>query len=72
MHLIKQKAWNLITQLQKIIQNVNKMGNGKCNIGLLPYFKRRHFDVLEKNKKNITFLQTFTCRDNSENRLSQE
>lgn len=72
MHLIKQKAWNLLPQLQKIIQNVKKMGNGKSNIGSLSHFKRRHFDVLEKNKKNITFLQTITCRDNSENRLSQE
>ena len=24
----------------------------------LSHFKQKHFDVLEKNKKNITFLQT--------------
>ena len=52
------KSLEFITTTPKNIQNVNKMGNEKCNTGSLSHFKRRHFDVLEKNKKNITFLLT--------------
>ena len=75
MHLIEQKPGNLLPQLQKNTQDVNKVGDGTYKKGPLPLYTET---FLSFGKEQDQFFQKklkvarIKCHNNSVNKLSRE